>query len=125
MGNQLTVKTCTCCGEDFETDSKQQARCHKKECDKQYRKEQNRKRNTRITNEMIENGPGLKLTDWPWQVGDQIRVRQQVGQRRFSVKTGRITRIFERYLVVDTGKYNITLLKVDWLTGLAKAGRVG
>ena len=125
MVKQLITKTCAFCGEDFETNNKQQTRCHAEECDRQYRKEQNRKRNTRITMQTVECTPGLEIKDWPWQVGDQIRVRIQVGHRKFNTKTGRITKIFDRYLVVNTGKYNITLLKVDWLTGMAKAGRVG
>ncbi|SMB97821.1 hypothetical protein SAMN00808754_1964 [Thermanaeromonas toyohensis ToBE] len=65
------------------------------------------------------------MPEWPFQVGDRIEVAERVGRdSKIQRYKGKITAITPAMLVVDTGKYRVTVLKGAWWSGAAVVKRL-
>lgn len=63
--------------------------------------------------------------EWPVETGDYIEVTEKVeGKGRgLSKYRGKVVAVTPAFLVVDKGKYRVTVLKAVWVAGLAMIKR--
>lgn len=62
----------------------------------------------------------IAYPDWPCKVGDKVEIKMVSGPGKPLRKHGKVESIFYKYLLLNTGKYHLTVHKSALVDGCAK-----